>query len=55
VASYPPVVTSWPDEHRDAGHGGTVEAANADGGGLVLRLAFPTVDTGVLELGVRVA
>jgi two-component system, OmpR family, sensor histidine kinase MprB len=36
-------------------HRGTVEAANADGGGLVLRLTFPAVDTPVLELGVRVA
>jgi two-component system, OmpR family, sensor histidine kinase MprB len=36
-------------------HGGTVEAANADGGGLVLRLTFPAVDAPVLELGVRVA
>jgi two-component system, OmpR family, sensor histidine kinase MprB len=36
-------------------HGGTVEAANADGGGLVLRLTFPAVDAPVLELGIRVA
>ena len=36
-------------------HGGTVEAANADGGGLVLTLTFPAVATPVLELGVRVA
>jgi len=41
--------------HVVESHGGTVEVANADGGGLVLRLTFPAVDTAVLELGVRVA
>jgi two-component system sensor histidine kinase MprB len=36
-------------------HGGMVEAANADGGGLVLRLIFPAVEQPVLAAGVRVA
>jgi len=36
-------------------HGGTVEAANAGGGGLILRLTFPAVDVSIPNLGVRVA
>ena len=36
-------------------HGGTVEAANAEGSGLVLRLTFPAVDDAVDLAGVRVA
>jgi len=36
-------------------HGGTVEAANADGGGLVLRLIIPALEERVLTAGVRVA
>jgi two-component system, OmpR family, sensor histidine kinase MprB len=35
-------------------HGGTVEAANADGGGLVVSLTFPAVATAVDERRVRV-
>ena len=36
-------------------HGGTVEAANAEGGGLVVTLTFPAVEEPVLALEVRVA
>jgi two-component system sensor histidine kinase MprB len=36
-------------------HGGTVEAANAEGGGLVLMLTFPAVETALTDVGVRVA
>jgi two-component system sensor histidine kinase MprB len=36
-------------------HGGTVEAANAEGGGLVLRLTFPGVEEPLAVIGVRVA
>jgi two-component system sensor histidine kinase MprB len=36
-------------------HGGAVEAANADGGGLAVRLTLPAVEEPVLALEVRVA
>jgi two-component system sensor histidine kinase MprB len=36
-------------------HGGAVEAANAEGGGLVVTLTFPAVEEPVLALEVRVA
>jgi two-component system sensor histidine kinase MprB len=36
-------------------HGGTVAAANAEGGGLVLTLTVPAIDTSILDVGVRVA
>jgi two-component system, OmpR family, sensor histidine kinase MprB len=37
------------------GHGGSVRAANAEGGGLVVELTLPTVARSVPDLGVRVA
>jgi two-component system, OmpR family, sensor histidine kinase MprB len=36
-------------------HGGTVVAANAEGGGLLVTLTFPVVEATALALGVRVA
>jgi two-component system sensor histidine kinase MprB len=36
-------------------HGGTVDAANAQGGGLVVTLSLPVVEAAVLALEVRVA
>jgi two-component system, OmpR family, sensor histidine kinase MprB len=36
-------------------HGGTVAAANAEGGGLVLTLTLPVADASILDVGIRVA